>query len=227
MPGRTKTTHLTRFTRPGPDAVTYDLSQSNVVIIALPPQSTWTSGLHWHEDHTEYLQVLQGHILVTLGKTTKEHGPINGVIEVGKFVHHEWQLVPENSSVEDVIVREWTVPADGQKEDFFRMLISSSMEEKPEKMHRQLLRPMSFATPLVEQWVLLLQVFVIFHQFDNWPVLVGNDGYLGWATTHVVLFLNSWIARLTLGLQPVYAEYVSHELTDWVQDIPISSEEGQ
>ncbi|SPO03469.1 uncharacterized protein DNG_06152 [Cephalotrichum gorgonifer] len=55
------------ITRPLPNAVTYDLSSPDRVTITLPPSSTWSSGLHWHESHTEYLQVLRGSIKVRLG----------------------------------------------------------------------------------------------------------------------------------------------------------------
>ncbi|KAF2706242.1 hypothetical protein K504DRAFT_459545 [Pleomassaria siparia CBS 279.74] len=41
--------------------------------IHLPPSSQWTSGLHWHNQTTEYLSVVRGAIFVTLGTRTSIH----------------------------------------------------------------------------------------------------------------------------------------------------------
>jgi hypothetical protein len=42
--------------RPLPDGVIYDMSTVGQVRITLPESSTWSSGLHWHEIHDEYLK---------------------------------------------------------------------------------------------------------------------------------------------------------------------------
>lgn len=56
------------LSRPPPQAVTYDLSRGRQrVRITLPPGSAWTSGLHWHESHDEYLRVVRGAVRLRLG----------------------------------------------------------------------------------------------------------------------------------------------------------------
>ncbi|KAL2150096.1 hypothetical protein VTH82DRAFT_7772 [Thermothelomyces myriococcoides] len=52
--------------RSPPDAVIYDLSVPHQVTITLPAGSSWTSGLHWHETHTEYLRLVKGRIRLRL-----------------------------------------------------------------------------------------------------------------------------------------------------------------
>ena len=37
-------------------------------IITLPKGSTYNTGLHWHEDYTENVKVLQGEVILTLCK---------------------------------------------------------------------------------------------------------------------------------------------------------------
>lgn len=134
---RTNTQNLTTFSRPPPGAVTYDLSQPHAVTVTVPPQSTWTSGPHWHERHTEYLQVVDGLARIMLNGKTGVYGPSDGVIEIPRFTIHEWQreakgyAQPNSQDRKDLVVREWTLPADGQKEMFFRMLNSYFTEPQP------------------------------------------------------------------------------------------------
>jgi hypothetical protein len=57
---------------------------------------------------------------------------------------------------EELVVREWMKPGDGQKEVFFRMLNSFLMEPRLEKIYRQLGFPLSLGEPWVEKWVVLV-----------------------------------------------------------------------
>lgn len=218
---RRQTTHIQRFDRPGPEEVTYDLSQPNCVTITLPVSSTWSSGPHWHETHTEYLQVLQGRAYVRLGDAAGEYSASDGVIEVPKYAVHEWHrasLATEDHSDDiddggELVVREWTVPEDGQKEVFFRMLNSFLTEPRPSSLYdAPALVPRWILERWMEKWIVMLQLFCIFRSWDNWPVMIGDGGgLLGWMATHVVLGFCS-VAGWMLGLRGTYPEYVTEEL---------------
>jgi mannose-6-phosphate isomerase-like protein (cupin superfamily) len=86
------------------------------------------TGLHWHETHTEYLQVLQGHALITVGDRTAVFTKDDGVITIPRFTIHGFgraDHTEEGKGSRDIelIMREWTDPADGDKELFFRNLM--------------------------------------------------------------------------------------------------------
>ncbi|KAJ4201677.1 hypothetical protein NW767_006765 [Fusarium falciforme] len=103
---------LTVIERPLPNAVTYDLSTTGQVKITLPESSTWSSGLHWHETHDEYLKVIKGTIRVQLGSTiqyisaTENEQP---EIKVARYVWHKWQRAGPDG---EVVVIERTEPDD-------------------------------------------------------------------------------------------------------------------
>jgi quercetin dioxygenase-like cupin family protein len=195
---RTTTKDRSSFTRPGD--VTYSLPSpafsSPVVTITLPPNSKWTSGLHWHETHTEYLAIIQGSALITLNSVTKTYTPSDGIIVIPRYARHEWRRA--SSSDEELIVKEWTDPEDGEKEVFFRNL--SSVIEDATKDRKP------------NEWSLTHQLFVIFRALDNFPVLVDLSYVpvvgkgLEWAITHFVLGY-AVLLGLVLGWKSVYPEY--------------------
>lgn len=209
-PRRTVTNHRSSFVRTGLEAVEYDLSIPDIVTITIPPSSEWTSGPHWHEKHTEYLYVTQGKALVTLAGSTWVHSSSDGVIEVKPGQIHEWRRAPKQNdeSEEDLVVKEYTDPADGQKEVFFRMLNSFLTEPEPQRLHAPVVIPES----RLEKYTVPLQLFIIFQACDNWPVVLSTQGMLGWALSHFCLRIACILGGLILGLRPVYAEYVSSEL---------------
>ncbi|KAB8205514.1 hypothetical protein BDV34DRAFT_100097 [Aspergillus parasiticus] len=200
---RTETKHTNTFTRPG--EVTYILPEpsSSTVTIILPPKSSWTSGSHWHESHTEYLRVIQGAAKVTIQNRTYTYRPSDGVITIPKFAVHEWGRVLdlEDSDVndEDLIVQEWTDPADGLKEVFFRNLNSVILERSGKGWFGSV--------------VLMLQLWTIFHKLDNWPVILDGPFYVRWLLTHVVVGFGVRFGTLC-GLRAVYDEYTPSELID-------------
>lgn len=154
-----------------PNAVVYDLSEPARVLIALPVGSLWSSGLHWHENHVEYLRVVQGSVRVTLGG--QEHiisaGDETTEVRVDRNVWHEWKRADTDGGGQ-VVVEERTDPEDGEKAVFFWNLNGSILHGQglpcppymPERLHRF----------LVDLWV-SLSLFKIFHDLDNIPVLVN------------------------------------------------------
>lgn len=208
---RRRTTQLQIFERGGATAVTYDLSQPHRVTITVPNKSTWTSGPHWHENHDEYLQILQGRAIVRLDKQIKELGPEDGIIEVPKYTVHEWRGAPADASQQALIVREWTVPEDGQKEGFFRMLNSYLTEPQASLLYQPPVLMPRWVERRIERWIVTLQLFIIFRTWDNWPVLYGDDsGWISWITTHVAFGLSSWVG-FVFGLHGTYDEYIDHQ----------------
>jgi mannose-6-phosphate isomerase-like protein (cupin superfamily) len=61
------------------------------VTITLPVGSKVRTGLHWHEQYTEYLAVVQGVALVTLDDKTERFGPLDGVIVIPRYTKHEYR----------------------------------------------------------------------------------------------------------------------------------------
>lgn len=115
--------------------------------IVLPLHSAWTSGLHFHTTHTEYLHLKRGCIFVQLNDQTHLISAAAGgiwqragsiapglTIKVDRRVRHNWgraqqylrrrQIGARKESFppdldEEVIVEEWTSPCDISKPLFF------------------------------------------------------------------------------------------------------------
>lgn len=147
-----------------------------------------------------------------LGDRIREYEPKDGVIEVSKYTVHEWQRVAGEEQQDDLVVREWTVPEDGQKAVFFRMLNSFLTEDHPESLYEGPTLAPKRLREWIEGWTIMLQLFCIFRSWDNWPMFVGNEGGLfSWMVTHIVLEFGSLVGVI-LGLQGLYSEYVGEEL---------------
>lgn len=212
-----------------PDAVVYNLTEPDHVTITLPIGSTWSSGLHWHETHTEYLRIVKGSVRVTLGDQEHTISAADATTEVriDRNVWHEWRRADPDGD-EDVVVVERTDPEDGQKAVFFWNLNGVLLKAQelacppymPGRVHRVLL----------DVWV-TLNLFAIFRALDNVPVLVNAPraflkrgfvfpgGSLGHVLlraadrvmSHLVLFLMSWIAW-TFGIRPVRRDFTPEEV---------------
>ena len=211
-----------------PNAVTYDLSSDSHVRITLPPNSTWTSGLHWHESHTEFLQVVCGSIKVRLGDTvqtisaTAESQP---ELRVDRFVWHEWQAAPGS---DEVVVVERTDPSDGDKHIFFWNL-NGVILNAPKLLQGPLARCPQVLRGLALDFWITLHLFVVFHNLDNFPVLLNipdlarRAGFyessamservskaMDWAVSHFVLYLAILLGK-ALGVTPVRREYTPRD----------------
>lgn len=216
-----------------PNGVTYDLTSSAHVTISLPPTSTWSSGLHWHETHTEYLKVVQGSIKVRVGNTERiisATATSQPEIKVDKYVWHEWRRAELGG--EEVVVIERTDPADGEKALFFWNL-NGVILNLPKTMNQ----PSSFLSrcPKVVADLLLtmlieLNLMVIFAHLDNVPAFfnfpssklrIGNIlpvrvlVVIEWFVSHLILSLAALLGWM-LGLQPVTRRYTPQsEYADW------------
>ena len=185
------------FTRPLPEAVTYDLSVADQATITLPPGSTWTSGPHWHETHTEYLQVLSGRAEITLGdEVLRSVGPEDGVVTVPRYVIHEWKRSQIDRLEDDLVVREWTNPKDGMKEVFFRSVNGLVLDAIRDGEGSWRMRTLE------------LELMNLFWRADNWPVVLKGQWPAwvhSWATRFILLaaVMVGWI----LGCKGIYPEY--------------------
>ncbi|XWW96115.1 hypothetical protein V2A60_004085 [Cordyceps javanica] len=209
--------------RPLPNAVTYDLTARDRVTITLPPRSTWSSGLHWHECHDEYLAVVRGRIRVTLGDGRERIvGAGEPEVKIPRRAWHSWRRADDDD--DDAVVVERTDPADLQKAVFFWNL-NGVILHAPALEARLARLPSWLRGLLVDCWV-TTSLFVVFHHLDNLPVLlnlprlcarhlpwfgpsmmVSRALHMGdWLGTHAILWLASCVGRV-MGVAPVQRQY--------------------
>ncbi|KAH6603175.1 beta-mannosidase a [Trichoderma cornu-damae] len=161
-----------------PNAVTYDLTQPNQVTIRLPSKSTWSSGLHWHETHTEYLKVINGSIKVRLGDAEQivtaniDNQP---EIKIERYAWHEWQRAEPDG--DEVVVVERTDPEDGEKAIFFWNINGITLNAKrviSANVPGFSLFPASIKDLMIDFWI-TLNLFIVFHSMDNFPVRLDSQ----------------------------------------------------
>lgn len=207
-----------------PNAVLYDLAESDHVTITLPVGSTWSSGLHWHEKHVEYLHVVRGSVRMILGNQvlTVSARDETSEVRIDRKVWHEWRRA-DTETGEDVVVVERTEPEDGQKAVFFwnlnGVIVKAQHLACPPYMSKLLHHI------LLESWV-TLSLFTIFGTLDNVPVFINTpaafskrgftfaDKTLGHVllqstdryASHLILWVVSLVAW-GLGIQPVRREF--------------------
>ncbi|KAH6999899.1 hypothetical protein EDB80DRAFT_813196 [Ilyonectria destructans] len=166
--------------------------------------TTTRTGLHWHEDKTEYVQVLQGHALITVGDKTAVFGSEDGIVTIPRFVIHQYGRADETeegspSRNADLRIKEWTDPNDGDKAVFFRNVVSC-IKDKEDGLWGGI--------------VLLVSLFVVMHAHDNYPLFWAGPKFLGSRVqmmirrmvTHGVLKMTAVIGYFT-GLKGTYDEY--------------------
>lgn len=219
-----------------PNAVLYDLVDDDHVTITLPVGSTWSSGLHWHEKHVEYLHVVKGSARVVLGDQvlTVSAGDEKAELRVERNIWHEWRRADTDNGDELVVV-ERTEPKDHQKAVFFwnlnGVIIRAQHLACPPYMSK-LLHDM-----LLDAWV-TLSLFTIFSALDNIPVFINvpasfsKRGFkfahktlgdillrsMDRFASHLVLFAVSLISW-GLGIRPVRNEHTPEHLWERWTDI--------
>ena len=142
-----------------------------------------TTGLHWHEEKTEYLQILQGRARVRVGDDIAIFTADDGTITIPRFVLHEYGRADGGdltSTDEDLRVREWVDPPDGSKEIFFRNVMGVINDRQ---------------AGLVGNLKLLLSIFTIMKEHDNYPVFIESPVWLRKRVTYTVLAGLSFTGR--------------------------------
>ncbi|KAF5969359.1 hypothetical protein FBULB1_10271 [Fusarium bulbicola] len=209
--------------RPLPHGVIYDMSTAGQVRITLPESSTWSSGLHWHESHDEYLKVVKGTIRVRLGDPRQVISASDGnqpEIKVPRYAWHEWQRAAPDG--EEVVVIERTEPDDNDKAIFFWnlngvILNSPKMFGDGTSVVSRL--PSRLQGLFLDVWI-PLNLFIIFRSLDNIPVFLNAPDLsrvshnrlrgllqnIDTIISHLILLVASCVG-LGLGIQPVQREY--------------------
>ena len=180
--------------------------------ISLPRHSPWTSGLHFHTTHTEYLRLLRGAIFIYLDGETQilsakaggsvaiygDKTAVNATpglqVKVNKYARHNWGRARESLSRkritcvvprypedidDEVVVEEWTEPVDLTKPLFFWNLNAVVLTPLDARLEG---RGKMAARWMLGGWWVSFQLFTIFYELDNWPVVVGLRGVLGGET---------------------------------------------
>ncbi|KAE9990102.1 hypothetical protein EG327_001875 [Venturia inaequalis] len=206
--------------RPGPGSVMYDLTNPHETTITLPAGSTWSSGLHWHESHTEYLRVLRGRVKVILeGEEMVIDAKSSSkaiTVTVPRGTRHEWFRADADFG-EDVVVVESTDPSDGEKQVFFWCVSGTVLEgvgnikANGSKIGR-----------IFYEWLLWWRLCLLFRELDNWPVMLdtgiwsralpGIRDIEAWFTW-VVLILATFLGGLC-GMRGVRKEFLPAEVWD-------------
>ncbi|MCJ1285604.1 hypothetical protein MMC26_004945 [Xylographa opegraphella] len=178
-------------------------STSTTVLIRVPTSSSYTVDLHYHMKHTEYLRVVQGSAKVTLGPLTRTYTKADGIIHIAKFVVHGWTRATADG--EELILQEWTDPADGVKEVFFRNLFSVIFDAANTKEDFSKLLPMG--------WWVGWQILVISSGMDETPLLFESlgSGLIAQLVAAVTLWLAAFVGGL-VGLRVCYKEYTPREI---------------
>ena len=198
---RTNTSSWTKFNNTTASFAFTRHEDKHVTVITVPPGSDWNSDLHWHESHTEYLQVKKGTAAVTLlGRqlaVTSDSDPVT----VPRGTLHQWGRDASDDSVLEVW--EWTDPSDGEEELFFRNLFSSilDMSRDPAAVHSSA-RAAAWLPAAVTFW---LQLMVVFAAFDNYPATL--TGYRGMDISRMVVTWGAAAGRY-VGLRASHPEYV-------------------
>ncbi|KAF2021016.1 hypothetical protein BU24DRAFT_13174 [Aaosphaeria arxii CBS 175.79] len=199
-----------------PTTSTTDTSDDNnnlKTTILLPRYSTWSSGLHFHATHTEYIRLVRGAIYVRLGSRTMvltcEEGEEEKVVTVPKYVRHDWgraewylrqrrgvggrrhDASPEVLG-EDVVVEEWTDPRDLMKPLFFWNLNGVILNDGGGESAGLAVRMVRW---MLGNWWVPFQLFVIFRELDNFPIffevlhLGEEDGVIPECVEHAIEYM--------------------------------------
>jgi mannose-6-phosphate isomerase-like protein (cupin superfamily) len=206
--------------RPGPEAVIYDLTTSHETKITLPIGSAWSSGLHWHETHTEFLRVLQGRVKVVLEGEEMiidaKYSSETTTVTVPKGARHEWSRA-DAAFGDDVVVVETTDPADGEKQVFFWCVNGTVLEGVA-----SIKGSSSNIGKTFYDWLLWWRLCLVFQELDNWPVIwdagiwskavPGVRDVESWFT-YVVLMVLTLLGGLC-GMRGVRREFLPEEVWD-------------
>jgi hypothetical protein len=191
--------------RPGHEAVAYhipifpstDDGTPLKSTIALPRHSAWTSGLHFHATHTEYLRLVKGAVFVELNGKTKLISALAGgelkatgqlvqpglTIEVPRYAFHSWGRLEHNN---DSARSRRRVQKDFLPEDWSEEVVVEEWTN-PSDIAKSLFfwnlngiltvpgdtiqpKRQSIAKALLGSLWVDLKLFVVFWELGNWPV---------------------------------------------------------
>ena len=223
----TSTTHLSTFTFPPPDVGSLSLHDPSKTDLKIPVGSTWTSGRHWHDDHVESWKVLSGAMLITINNNSFVVTGESPTVAIPCKARHElmrWDCPGrtdhqsaaqaafrkemlsrglsrelEKLGAQQVEAEESTMPADGEKEIFFRNLLSVISEPRTGRLG-EVLR--------------FFHILLIYQRLDARMVILdmGAEDDNGWRAMveEIIWWLFAGTASLVgalFGLEPVSEAY--------------------
>lgn len=229
----TRTTHLSTFTTPAPAAASLSFfDDPSKTRVKVPAGSFFDTGYHWHNEHAESFKVLSGALLVTMNSNSFIVTDASPAITIPPKARHEamrWdgparkshqkaaqeafrkEMLAKGQSKEleklgaqEVEVHEWTTPADGEKEVFFRNLVSTFSEPRSGVMG-EILR--------------FVHVVIIYKGLDTSMVVLdmGSESGQGWRgmVERMIWWVVVGVAVLIggiFGLDPVSEAYTPGDL---------------
>lgn len=241
MPSLTRTTHLSTFTTPPPGAASHSFDTPSKTHLTVPVGSAWTPGRHWHNNHTEHFKVLSGAILVTINNNSFVVTGASPTLTIPRKARHElmrWdcpgrkghqnvaqeafrkEMLAKGQSKEleklraqQVEAEEWTTPTDGEKEVFFRNLLSVISE--PRK-------------GILGEMLRFIHIVIIYQDLDTRMVILdmGSEDGNGWRgmVEEMMWWVVLGVAGLiggVLGLKPVSEAYTPDRLiSQWEEKNP-------
>lgn len=142
-------------------------------------------------------------LIPSTGRITKAYTPADDTIRIDRFVIHEWKRASVNG--EEVVVQEWTDPADGAKEVFFRNLNSAILDADMERV--------GVAKWIPASWWMELQILTICAGMDNYPILVEAWGtWMAMRTLMIVILKTVALLCSFMGFRAWYEEYTPARL---------------
>ncbi len=229
----TSTTHLSTFSFPEPAAssLTFNGNPSEGDM-TIPIGSNWTAGRNWHNHHVEHWKVLSGALLVSINNNSFIVTGGSPPLTIPPKTRHDlmrWDCPGrtghqkaaqeafrkemsdkgqskelERLGAQEVKAEESTTPADGEKEIFFRNLLSTVSEPR---------------TGIWGEVLRFLHIVLIYEGLDAKMVIIdmqpeSGDGWRAMVEVMIWWVLVS-VARLVgavFGLKPVSEAYTPSPL---------------
>lgn len=232
-----RTTHLSTFNFPSPGAASLSLDDDpSIVHATIPVGSNWTSGRHWHDDHAEHWKVISGAMLITVNNNSFVVTDTSPIVSISRKARHElmrWdcpgrkdhqhaaqqafeeQMKAKGQSMEleslraqAVEAEEWTTPADGEKQIFFRNVLSATSEPR---------------NGILGNILRFIHILIIFQGLDARMVILDlgaedGKGWRGMVEEMIWWALQEMACMIgfVLGLQPVNEAYTpGRSISQW------------
>jgi hypothetical protein len=197
--GREAVTYHIPISPSPPDADSDQLTLKTT--ISLPRHSVWTSGLHFHVQHTEYLRLLRGCIFVYLDGevkilSVKAGGDVgiyetSGVVEglevvVPKYARHSWGRAKEYLEANRDLGRR--PRREREIEDLDEEVVVEEWTDPVDpgkplffwNLNGVITAPFTgvsvrqnLGRKMLGSWWIPFQLFIIFWDLDNWPVFLN------------------------------------------------------
>lgn len=258
MLSRTNTTSQSVFTQPLPFAVTYDFSFAATALdpyihVVVSADSNWSAPLHWTEKHTEHLSCIAGGL--HLYEARSLYGTADRLVGPGydftfnPGTQYSWwrsDSRDKNRSAgekEDLVTHIYTDPEYAARHELFYRNVNSAMLDSAKYPYLQstplwvrilLLSLGDEARTAWVAWILRIQLYVMYREFDFWPYLgsIELDAFYTWrpfsdqapdwvckfvwrsihVISHVKVGAGALLGKWVFGMRPAYPMYTPERL---------------